>query len=302
MTRPPPRSSVTRSVYADSPIFPVSRLSALRRGRIWSDHEVAPLRQPGEPGYRSHVADQTVRPPRDGSGMDGVTELPRVVAPHEDAPRLRIPFRVSKGGEWDPVLRRPAGGRDPGGSVEENVGREVLRTGRFIPARVPLAAARVHAQLEGGLPVVSRVQENRDVVVRSEDLVPIHVGRADGLGMRIPRVDADVEVLLVICEQDPRDDFRRDVVARLSFPEAVDDGGVLPARIGEIAVGLDRSGDTVDLDRSRSVLRRGRGRAHGENEQPSRDSHDTCWYGGASTKVLVDRHCRVPAGIWRVAI
>src|SRR5260370_31222266 len=85
-----------------------------------------------------------------------------------------------------------------GRGVVEIVGREVLDAAGVVVDAIALNASRIHPQLEGGVPVVARVEEDGEVVVRPEDLIAVHVRGTDLLGMGVVAAYADVEVAVVI--------------------------------------------------------------------------------------------------------
>ena len=117
--------------------------------------------------------------------VERVAEVARVVAPDEDVPRLRSARRVAQRRERDAVLGAPAVGVDARRGVVEEVGREVLVAVGVVEEAVGLDAARIDAQLDGGAPVVARVEEDGDVVVGADDVVALDERRADLLRIGI---------------------------------------------------------------------------------------------------------------------
>ncbi len=214
---------------------------------------------PVSPGQLPGPADEAVAAARDRARMDGVAVLARVVPPDEDSPRLRVRLRVPERRERDPELGLPPLVRHAGGRVVEEVRGEVLVPVRVVEHGVALDPARVHPQLHGRPPVVPGVEQDRDVVVGADDVVPVDVRGPDLPRLRVVALHRDVEVPVVVRHPGRRLHLRRHVVARIRFPERVDDRGALPARVPEIAVHGHRTGGPRHGNRRRKTrLRPGR--------------------------------------------
>ena len=221
--------------------------------------EVGRRGKSGDPGHLPGPADEAIAAARDRARMNGVPVLARVVPPDEDSPRLRVRLRVPERRERDPELGLPPLGRHAGGRVVEEVRGEVLVPVRVVEHGVALDPARVHPQLHGRPPVVPGVEQDRDVVVGTDDVVPVHVRGPDLPRLRVVALHRDVEVPVVVRHPGRRLHLRRHVVARIGFPEHVDDRGTFPARVPEIAVYGHRAGGPRHGNRRRKTrLRPGR--------------------------------------------
>ena len=214
--------------------------------RVGGEDEAAGAGQPEEADQGLRVADEAVGAARDGPAVDRVAVVARVVAPDEDAPLLRVALRVAQRREGDPHLRRPAEIGDARRGVVEDVGREVLVLRGVVEDGVALLAARAHAELEGGEALAAGVEQDGHVVVGAHDLVALHEGRADTRGVRVLAAQADVEVPVVVGDPGGRLRLRGHVVAGSRLPELVEDGGPLPAGVGEDPVQADLAVHAAD--------------------------------------------------------
>ena len=221
---------------------------------VGGGHEVARGRQPRDPAELVEVADEAVGAPRMGAAEEAVPEVAGVVPPDAHAPGLGIGSRVAQGRQGDPHLDLPAPLRHPGRGVEVEVGGEVLGSVGVVVDRVSLDAARVHAELEGGAPVVARVEEDRDVVLVSEDGVAVGEGSADLAGRGVVAGDRDVERGLVVHEEGAGLDQGGAVVAERDVVEGGDRDRRPPRRVAQVA---------VDRGRLRRA-RQGEGGHHGD--------------------------------------
>jgi hypothetical protein len=137
------------------------------------------------------------------------------------------------------------GGGDAAGAVPEEVGRVVLARG-VAGDGVVLDAARVGEEHLCGLAVVLGIDDHPAVVGVAGHEVVIAERCLDGLDVGVLEVEGGVEELVVVGE--PGDVFHLglEVVAGVGFVPGGDLGRFLPARVGEVAVHLDRLVDAID--------------------------------------------------------
>jgi len=218
------------------------------------------------------VANEAVRVLGQPRREDLVAPVSRVVPVQHHPPRLGIRLRVSERRERDPDLERPAVVVDLRRRVPEPVRRVVLAAGRVGVDRVVLDPAGVREKEDRALLVVGRVEDDPPVVGRAVDVVPVGVGRADLLRVRIVELEADVEVLVVVGHPAHALHLRLDVVPGVRLPPLVDRRRILPGRIREVAVDDDRTGRPCDLDWIRGLGRScGHREARGQRESGRRD-------------------------------
>ena len=151
--------------------------------------------------------------------------------------------------------------------------------------------ARIHQKQDRRLSVVSSIENHTAVIVSiAADVITVVVGSLNlgrvGIGEFEPRVER------VIVVRDVSDTLRfwLDIVSRIRFVPLLDPCGLLPCRIGEIAVDDDRSGCLRDLHRRTGGRQRSRG---GEHQQTVEDSSHRNLIRPAMKKVSYETHSRL---------
>src|SRR5207253_5691711 len=110
-----------------------------------------------ETGERMHVANETIRIPRDRRAVKRVAKLARIVAPDQDVPSLRVAVRITERGERDSVFGAPTAVIDLRRGVIKKVGRKVFVPVRVVEEAVGLNAARIDAQFHPDALVIAGV-------------------------------------------------------------------------------------------------------------------------------------------------
>ena len=97
----------------------------------------------------------------------------------------------------------------------------------FDHARSSFTPAGIDAELEGGAPIVERVDDHAQPVGRGIG-VAARAQADEPIGLGVVRADGDIEVGRVVDDLDVRGERRRCAVLRIALAEVADRGHVLP--------------------------------------------------------------------------
>ena len=203
--------------------------------------ELQPLRRLAQLQMReiAEVGDEAVRALRDERPRVGLVEAADLA--HDGEPERRIVGRIeAQLREGDAELRAPAVLVARDGDVPHGVPAAVV-VPVVGPGAVLLHARGIDAELERRAAIVERVDDDLQPVGRGFGVAP-RAQADEPIGLRVVRADRDVEIRGVVHHLHVGREGRRGAVLRIALPEVADGGHLLPNRLGERPIELDRRG------------------------------------------------------------